>query len=532
MRRSEKLYLLIGSLIIGGCATPDRWHADLRQPLHREMPSAELRESADGPYGRDRAPARLSYRGETLELSVEDAVFLALQRNRDLRIQRLNPVISGAFAMIERGAYDPRLFADLQYQEEQLAQISRATGELFEVRGDSNVFSAGVRQRLPTGTDVTLSMQQNRTDSDRTPEQQSARLGLNVTQSLLRGMGPAVNLASVRQAQYDSLSSFHALRGFTESLLADVEIAYWRYVLSREQIAIFEESVGLAESQLRDVEDRIEVGSLAPAEAAAARAEVARRREALIDARSALNARRLRLARLINPGEADQLNVSIRATSSAVLEDDPITDTRDRVRLATQSRPDLQEAMLRLRRNELEVEVTRNGLLPQLDLFFRATKFGFGDNLSDSLKVFSEDAYDVTVGLSMEYPLGNRVARGRNLASRASRLQAEQAVLNLQQMIQLDVLLSVNEVERARQQISARRETRRLAEQTAQAELERFQVGSSTALLVAQAQRDLLAAQISEVEAVVGYRVALIELYLAEGSLLERRGVVVEQLEI
>jgi outer membrane protein TolC len=42
---------------------------------------------------------------------------------------------------------------------------------------------------------------------------------------------------------------------------------------------------------------------------------------------------------------------------------------------------------------------------------------------------------------------------------------------------------------------------------------------------VAQAQRDLLVSQIAEVEAIVNYRIALVRLYLAEGSLLERRGI-------
>jgi len=60
---------------------------------------------------------------------------------------------------------------------------------------------------------------------------------------------------------------------------------------------------------------------------------------------------------------------------------------------------------------------------------------------------------------------------------------------------------------------------------TGPAEQERFAVGSSTALQVAQAQRDLLNSQIAEIEAIVNYRIALVRLYLAEGSLLERRGI-------
>jgi outer membrane protein TolC len=98
-------------------------------------------------------------------------------------------------------------------------------------------------------------------------------------------------------------------------------------------------------------------------------------------------------------------------------------------------------------------------------------------------------------------------------------------VENLAQIVRLDVRLAVNEVERARQQIAASRATRILQEKTLEAEKERFKVGSSTSLLIAQAQRDLLAAGITEVISIVNYRIALVRLYLAEGTMLERRGV-------
>ena len=118
-----------------------------------------------------------------------------------------------------------------------------------------------------------------------------------------------------------------------------------------------------------------------------------------------------------------------------------------------------------------------------------------------------------------------RQADARNLAARASWQQSSEAVKNLEHIVVLDVRLAVNEVERTRQQIAATRVTRILQEETLHAEKERFDVGASTALLVAQAQRDLLASSISEVEAVVNYRQARVTLYLIESSLLERRGI-------
>ena len=183
------------------------------------------------------------------------------------------------------------------------------------------------------------------------------------------------------------------------------------------------------------------------------------------------------------------------------------------------------EARLRLQQNRLETIRTRNGLLPKLDLFAAFGKTGYGDNFSESFRTLDSDTYDFTVGLRLSHFLGNRAAKARDTAAQASRQQASEAVENLRQIVDFDVRLAINKVERARLQITASGTTHRFQEETFKAEKERFDVGSSTALLVAQAQRDLLESHIAEVEAIIGYRKALVRLYLAEGSLLERRGV-------
>jgi len=80
-------------------------------------------------------------------------------------------------------------------------------------------------------------------------------------------------------------------------------------------------------------------------------------------------------------------------------------------------------------------------------------------------------------------------------------------------------------VERFYQQISATAVTRKFQEEKLRAETEKFRVGRSTGILVAQAQRDLLDSRISEVEAVVNYLNSMVELFRLEGTLLERRGI-------
>jgi len=364
-----------------------------------------------------------------------------------------------------------------------------------------------------------------KTESNRTPEEQQARIGLTITQSLLQGFGPAVNLVSLRQAELDTAASLYELRGMAEALVAETETAYWHFVLAGKEIAIFEESLAIAKQQLEEIEQQISVGLLPEVEAAAARAEVAHREQALIDARSLLEKRRLELLRRINPKENNGFTIEIKATSEPVIQAEPISDLDQRIEVARHFRPDLNEARLRLQQDRLEIILTRRGLLPDMELFFTLGRSGYANEFSESFKEIDGNRFDLAGGLRASYALGNRTARGADVSSRASRRQAAEAVANLTQLVDLDVRLAVNEVERTRQQITASRATRILQEQALEAEKERFKVGASTSLLIARAQRDLLAASIAEVEAVLNYRVALVRLYLAEGSLLERRGV-------
>lgn len=519
------------AVFASGCTAPEdslwwspQWEKELTAD-DRNTPELPAGLSFKGPGDADRDVAGIADDGP-LELSLEDATLLALRYNRDLAVQQFSPVIAGTFERIERGVFDPEAFVEFQYAEETASEIDRGTGAQFGVDSRDTAATAGLRQALPGGTDIEVGVIQEREASNRAPEQQDARLGLTVTQQLLRGAGPAVNLVNIRQAKLGTSASVYELRGFTEALLADVESAYWNTVLSTERIRIVEESLDVARRQRDDVEQRIELGALATADAAVARAEVALREQALIDAQSQLATQQLRLIFFVNPGGNARLDRPLRLTSPTQIEARPVGEMYDRLALAEQSRPDLAEARLRLEQDRLETIVTRNGVLPRLEVFIALGKSGFADRFDDSFRDLDGDSYDLTAGVAFSQILGNDTAEGRNQQAYATRQQSAAAVNNLSRLVALEVSLAANEAERARRQIDASALTRRFQEDTVDAERDRFQAGVSTALLVAQAQRDLLEAQIGEVEAVVSYRLALINLYLAEGSLLERRGCV------
>lgn len=462
---------------------------------------------------------------EPLKVSLEQAVVSALRHNRALAVEQLSPPIAGTFVQQEQALYDPTFFAETSLSRDRTQSVSRATGSTFSTQGQDIDTVAGVRQSLPTGTELEATVSHTRTYSDRTPQQHDVRAGISLTQALLQGASPAANLVTIRQAKLDVQASDYELRGFTEALVAEVEDAYWDFALRHRGIEIVQTSLDLARQQLADSKQRVEVGQIAEIELAAAEAEIALREQELIDARAELDDARLRLLRLINPRGSLNWDRQVKLAETPAPIEARLEDVADHVRLGMIHRPDLNEARLRHEQDRLEVIRTRNGLLPRLDLFVTLGKTGFSASFSDSFNAWGDDTYDLLVGVRFEHLIGNRDAEARQQRAMLTRRQSAQSVDNLSQLVELDIRLAHIEAQRAARQIDASAATRRLRELTLAAEFEKFNVGKSTSFLIAQAQRDLLASQIAEVEAIVNLRKALTALYRLDGSLLARRGV-------
>ena len=168
---------------------------------------------------------------------------------------------------------------------------------------------------------------------------------------------------------------------------------------------------------------------------------------------------------------------------------------------------------------------TKTGMLPVMDLFINLGKTGYADSFSGAVDDLPGDNYDVLVGLNFEQPVRNRSAKAQHRRSLLTKNQAEKILENLSQLVELDIRNAYIEVNRTREQITASAATRKFQEENLRIETEKFRVGRSTNLLVAQTQRDLLVNRINEVNAIVNYLKALTSFYRLEGSLLERRGV-------
>ncbi|HET57263.1 MAG TPA: TolC family protein [Deltaproteobacteria bacterium] len=532
MKPRFRLFAIVASMILalpGTAASSTVWETFTESPLGGKINNVEEprvdrlrprpeRISEDLPKPED---------GQ-LSISVEDAVVFALRNNRSLAVQLFSPIIAGTFEEQERAVFDASLFAETSLSREKIERNNLVTGKPVGLRSESETYRAGIGRRLSTGTSVDLSVRQSRSDSGTVLDRQAAGVELSLTQALLRGAGRKVNLAGIRQAELDTMISIHEVRGFTEALVAETETTYWDLLLAERQVLIFREALRIARQQVEDIERRIAVGTVAETELAAAQAELASRRQGLINAHSRREKNRLSLLRLINPGSSDAWLLELEPRDCPKEPDIELDPPGDHVALGLSLRPELAEAELRIEQGDLEVIQTRDGLLPRLDLFITLGKTGYADSFGGSFSDITGPGYRVAGGVSFEWSLKNRAARAAERRALAGRGQAVASLDNMAQLIVEDILGAHVEACRARAQIEASAERRRLQEEVVRSEKVKFDVGRGTSLAVALAQRDLLESRLDEVDAIIGYRKARIALYRLDGSLLMRRGIVVD----
>jgi len=461
-----------------------------------------------------------------LTVSIERALLLAMENNKSLVVQKMTPEIRRTFEDEERAVFDPVLSGQASQRRSVADRLSRAGTGIESSIVDTINGAIALDKLFSTGTAVGLDATSSYTDSSLYSDTfVSNRLGVSVNQALLQGRSVRANMARVHQAGLDTQISEYELRGFTELLVQSVEGAFWDYALAKRQIEIYTNSLSLAEQQMEEAQARITIGTLAETELAAAQAEVALRRENLINARSNVAMRRLNLLRLLNPSETIDWDADIVLEYQTSLPDTPLDPVEQHVQVALKMRPDLNQARLLIRRGELEIVRTRDGLLPVLDAFITYGKTGYARTFSEATDEIDERSYDVEAGLLFAYPVKNRAARARHTRAVVTKQQSIKALENLEQLAQVDVRSAYIEVSRAHEQITATAATRTFQEEKLRVETEKFRVGKSTSLLVAQAQRDLVASQIAEIQTITNYFKALIALYRLEGSLLHRRGI-------
>ncbi|MCJ7580804.1 MAG: TolC family protein, partial [Candidatus Aminicenantes bacterium] len=240
---------------------------------------------------------------KTISLSLEQCIIKALDNNLSVAISVLNPQLSEISLVASREKWLPNLAFSYSFRDTSQASYSFLDAA-DAVNTINNTTGFDFSQFLPTGGTVTLSVDGDKTDSNRSFQTINPRYGrtltLNVSQPLLRNFGMKMNRREIIIAQNNLDMSELDFKTSLQNIIYSVEEAYWNFVYNIENLNIREQSLKLAEDLLEKNRRAVEVGTMAPIDVLTAESTVASRRADIIETRASVRNYEDNLKTLIN----------------------------------------------------------------------------------------------------------------------------------------------------------------------------------------------------------------------------------------
>jgi outer membrane protein TolC len=485
-------------------------------------------------------------------LSLEDSIRMALEKNLDLQIARVEVRGARAGLLGAYGYYDPVFQSSASYSKStEAGQFDPDTG-LITPPGDRETHSAtaGIVGALPwgmqydIGSDLTYFSREGfvpvvvGTNSAgdpitrlerRRPGQYSLDTGINITQPLLRDFWTDSGRTQIKLNKADVRISEMGLRLQVHTVVRDVMLAYDELIFAREDVVAKEKALERATRLAAENKRKVEVGTLAPLDEKQAESEAATARADLILALQVLGTRENDLVKLITDNYEAWQGLRIVPTESLLAIPQAYSLPASWVSALTY-RPDFNQLKAELERQGFEVRLAHNQLFPRLDLVGSYGRKGVDRRFSPTLdQVRSEDLPRYSAGVVLSVPLWNRGARGRYSQSKSDRDRLELEVRKLHQDILVEVENAIGDAQGSFQRAAATREASAAAQAAYEAEVKKLENGKSTSFQVLTLQRDLTNARSREIRALADYNRALAELYFREGTILDKRRITIEK---
>jgi outer membrane protein TolC len=491
-------------------------------------------------------------------ISLDEALHTALENNLDLVIVKRDPKIADLGVDVEEGVFDPSVNAVASYAKTDTDTDS--TNRLLDATasgtsGDETLtLNPYLEQNLKFGGlyrvgyvwsefkgDANGFNQVNFFQSSKF-DQKTSGPQLHFEMPLLLGFGKEVRTLNLLLARSNTGISRQQLELQADTTIKAVEDAYWDVLAARRAVDVADQSLKLAKDLYDLNKKKVDVGTLAPIEITQAEAGVASRQEGVITARVLLENVEDELRRLMAlPKDDPRWSQHLIPTDRPSTGEKPV-DLAATLETAMRERPEIQTARQQLLDDELRERVAKKGVRHELDLnvdvnpvgIFHRTDVGVSgtgvlatpfDQLSDNTSLFWQ------VGLFYRYPIGNRTAKANSAIASLTREKSELAVQNIEQTVRVDVRTAVRNVESGAERITAAHSNTVLQQKTVEAEQKKLENGMSTSFEVLRIQTDLSDAQLAEIRAVLDYNKALADLERAKGTLLEARGLTLEETE-
>jgi outer membrane protein TolC len=459
-------------------------------------------------------------------LTLAEALRMGRRGNIALKAAALLPQQARMDLLFSEAAFTPELFGGGGIEQSQRPGFRSAQFGGFAVQPVSTQTMdarMGWRQRLVSGGLFELAFQPTRTDflTDDATQFQS-QYTASYRQPLLRGAWSDYATAPISAAAYQANQAEQTFARSVQDTLLQVVASYWELVFVRENWRVQQTALAVAVEQLRITEERIRVQALAPRDRVADEAEVARRREQLINAENAIRAQEDGLRQLLyDGGDVGVWKANVRPTSPIVVE--PAVEGLEfepLVEVALQNRPDVQALRSAIAAAEVTRSQAERDTLPGLDLVGGYSSDGVADDFRGAYYDATDQQFpDWSLRLEFTLPFGNQAARSRALRAK---LEVERQQRLLQAAI-LDVTRQVRDAVRnlrtLAQSIQASSESVRLAAVNLDTERRKLQVGASTAFEVQRRNQDLLEARTRLLRNQLDFRTAQSRLLHAQGLL-------------
>ncbi|MDI6845974.1 MAG: TolC family protein [Candidatus Saccharicenans sp.] len=420
---------------------------------------------------------------EKLELSLEDCLKLALERN-------------------------PYFLASLEKEDEARAQVNRAAAGFFPTitaQGtdilDKKVFTVEIPPMVPGGQPQRVKFDFTRT----------YQMSLNFSFPLFTG---GRLTSSYRQASYNYQATSESIRQARQETILKVKQAFYGYLLARQFVDVAEESVTLAEKHLKNVRNLAEVGMATKFDLLRAEVQLANLRPQLIRAKNALQISELALKNLLGL----DLNQPVEIKGELTFKEVEI-DAEEAMRKALLNRPEIHQLNYqRLMAGEM-VKMARAADLPTIVV---GGQLNYWSNLLNFRRNNWENYY--TISLVLNIPVFNGFANQAQAAqAKALARQLEYSMKGLTEAIKLEVEQAILNYKQAREAVlSQQKNVEQAAEAVRLAELN-FSEGLATTLDVTSAQVALSQARTNYAQALYDCLMALAQLEKATGEpLLDR----------
>lgn len=416
--------------------------------------------------------------GQPKKITLEELYIQAIAHSTQIKVFSDVPLIRETAIQEAEGVFDTRGFLESAYEYtndpvSSLLETGVANGRFIQKEFRNE---AGIRKRVATGADVTVSQQFGFIDNNSeylVPNPQgTARLKLSIVQPLLRGAGIAYNNAIIDIAKIDTEAANHEQVRQAESHLLEICRSYWTLYFARVSYIRRQHYYDAARKIYDELAARGDVDTM-KGQLMRAKSAVAFRESDLANAQMEIANAQDRIRTLVNsPDLADMGAPELIPVDKVFAQKYPV-NYQLAARRAIMQRPEVLQAILQIRAAGVRVHMAKNEILPQLNLILEGYVAGVDDNRNMAGawgNQYNQGAPGALVGVSIEWPFENNAAEAR-LARR--RLEMRQQFSQLKTTIDtvlLEVKASVREVETAWKDYSAKLRS----VQAARADLEQF----------------------------------------------------------